>query len=173
METPTTSVAARNGLNFGYGLGTEQSYRGGYRWWGHNGAHLGFYCDFWYNPDLNIGYVALLNRFDMSANMRVIRNLLTDYLVQDIDPAPAPSAAIPQEQLETYVGHYARKNSVGELLGWVDLIVGDATVSMADDTLYFQHYLEDRQALIPLTTHLFREPTMPDASVIFFTNPVA
>ncbi len=170
METPTTSMAAKKGLNFGYGLGTEQSYRGGYKWLGHNGAHFGFYSDFWYNADLNIGYVALLNRFDISANTRVIRNLLTDYLVQNSDLKFAPEVKIPVEQLEGYAGHYLRKNSTGELLGWVDLILGDAAVSIIDDTLYFQHYLENKQPLIPVTTHLYREPTMPDAGIIFFTT---
>lgn len=170
METPTSSVAARKGLDFGYGLGTEQSYRGGYKWLGHNGAHFGFYCDFWYNCDLNIGYVALLNRFDMAATVHVIRDVLTDYLVRDTDALFAPAVSVPTEQLESYAGHYARKNSSGELLGWVDLILGDATVSITHDTVCFQHYMEGTQRLIPVENGLFREPDMPDASIIFFTT---
>jgi len=171
MEKPTTSLAAQKGLSFGYGLGTEQSYRGGYKWIGHNGAHFGFYCDFWYNYDLNIGYIVLLNRFDMTANAHVIRNVLTDYLVRNNNPIFAPVVSIPKEKLKAHTGHYARKNSTGELLGWVDLILGDASVSTIGDTLYFHNYLENKQPLIPVTSHLFREPNMPDASIIFFETP--
>jgi len=170
METPSSSVASQNGLPLGYGLGLEQSYRNGYKWLGHNGAHFGFYSDFWYNRELNIGFVALLNRFDMSAPMHVIRDAITDYLLPDREPDSLPACNIARTQLESYTGHYQRKNNLGELLGWIDLILGDATVSTAEGRLYFQHYLENTSLLIPVTAGLFREPDMPDANTVFFTT---
>ena len=171
-EIQTTSMASGMGLEFGYGLGTECTYRSGYKWLGHNGAHFGFYTDFWYNCDLNIGYVVLINKFDLSASddLKKIRNLLVSYLVKGINPEFAPAVSVSDELLETYTGYYESKDSEGELFGWINLITGGVSISLENDTLYRQYFMGSKEPLIPVSTQLFREPDHPDASVIFFEN---
>jgi len=171
-ETQTTSIASKMGLEFGYGLGTECTYRSGFKWLGHNGAHFGFYTDFWYNCDLNIGYVVLINKFDLSASndLKKIRNLLACYLVKGINPEFAPVVTVSDKLLEAYTGYYELKGSEGELLAWINLILGGVRISFKNDTLYRQYFMGSKEPLIPVTTQLFREPNHPDASVIFFKN---
>jgi len=171
-ETPTTSMASRMDLEFGYGLGTECTYRSGFKWLGHNGAHLGFFTDFWYNCDLNIGYVILINKFDLSAgdDLKKIRNLLASYLVEGMNPEFIPAVTVSDEILETYVGYYESKDSEGELLGWINLILGGVRISLKNDSLYRRYFMGTKEPLIPVTAQLFREPEDPDASVIFFKN---
>jgi CubicO group peptidase (beta-lactamase class C family) len=171
-ETPTTSMASGMGLEFGYGLGTECNYRSGFKWLGHNGAHFGFYTDFWYNLELNIGYVVLINQFDLSirSHLKKIRNLLASYLVEKINPEFVPAITVSNELLETYTGYYEQNDSNGERLGWINLILGGVSISFENGTLYRQYFMESKEPLIPVTAQLFREPNHPDASVIFFEN---
>lgn len=91
METPETSLLARNGVKFGYGKGLMQEFVGNTVFYGHNGSYGGFLSGFGYSRDLNIGYVILINDREGSKAIKEIKNeLLKPYRS---DPIPASEAA--------------------------------------------------------------------------------
>ena len=63
MEKPETSLAARSGLNYGYGLGNYQWFRDGYLFHGHGGDGDGYLAHYGYNRDKNLAYFVVINAF--------------------------------------------------------------------------------------------------------------
>ncbi len=106
IETPTTSLAARNGLEFGYGLGIYQYYRNGFVFRGHGGDGDGYLSRFAYCRDLGIGYFVTINsahHLAMSEMYAAIENEIT----RGHDAPEVPETTVLDEHLlHHYSGHY-------------------------------------------------------------------
>ena len=172
LEIPITSLASRMGLAYGYGLGSECSYRNGFKWRGHNGAIFGYYCDFWYNQDLNIGYVVLINQFDFQSrgNVRRLRELIAEHLTKGTKPVFQPSVSIPKDQLDEYTGTYFIGYGAKDPLGLINFINGKTKVKRTGNTLSLNPFSGSKEDLIPVSNALFRKHDVPHATVAFFTN---
>ncbi|UCG31326.1 MAG: beta-lactamase family protein [candidate division WOR-3 bacterium] len=175
VEMPQTSLASRMGLFNGYGLGSEWSYRNQHRWRGHNGATFGYYSDFWYNHDLNIGYVVLVNQFDMQSagNVRKLRELIAEHLTENVKPDFQPIISVSREQLEDYCGTYTIGYGAKDLLGLINILHGMTEVKLSGDTLLIKQPLSGghEDYFFPVAEGLFRMKDMPGATLAFFTTP--
>jgi CubicO group peptidase (beta-lactamase class C family) len=174
VETPVTSMASRRGLLNGYGLGSEWAYRNQHKWRGHNGAIFGYYSDFWYNRNLDIGYVVLINQFDAQTrgNVRKLRELITEHLTESAKPVFQPIVSIPKEYLDDYCGTYTIGYGAKDLLGLINFILGVTEVQLSGDTLSLRQPLSgDTENYFPVSNGLFRKQDMPEATVAFFTTP--
>lgn len=175
VETPQTSLASRMGLFNGYGLGSEWAYRNQHRWRGHNGATFGYYSDFWYNHDLNIGYVVLVNQFDMQSagNVRKLRELIAEHLTENVKPGFQPIISVSKEQLEDYCGTYTIGYGAKDLLGLINILHGMTEVKLSGDTLSIKQPLSGghKDYFFPVAEGLFRMIDMPGATLAFFTTP--
>jgi len=174
METPETSLASRVGLLNGYGLGNEFAFRNQFRWRGHNGAGFGFYSDLWYNRDLNVGYVVLVNQFDpqTAENVRKLRELIAEHLTQDIKPIIQPIIKAEEEELKRFCGTYTIGYGARDPLGLINYFHGMTEVELTGDTLSLRQPLGSaNENIFPVSHGLFRKQDLPEATVAFFTTP--
>jgi hypothetical protein len=177
METPKTSLASRSGLLNGYGLGNEFVFRNKFQWRGHNGAGFGFYSDLWYNHDLDIGYVVLVNQFDsQSVNyVRKLRELIAEYLTENTQINYQPIISISKEQLNEYSGTYTIEYGGKDPLSLINYLHAMIKINIAGDTagdtvLSVQPFAGDERNIFPISNNLFREHELPDAMIAFFNN---
>ena len=174
METPKTSLASRMGLLNGYGLGNEVAFRNQHKWRGHNGAGFGFYSDLWYNHDLDIGYVVLVNQFDMQTanNVRELRELIAEHLTEYIEPKFLPIQSVPQGQLKEYCGAYTIGYGAKDPLGLINYLHGMTEVQLSGDTLSLRQPLNgSEENIYPVSNGLFRKLNLPEPTVAFFSTP--
>jgi CubicO group peptidase (beta-lactamase class C family) len=118
METPATTLAARTGLDYGYGLGVYDYERHGVAFHGHGGDADGYLAHFAYSTALDRGYFVVINAFKRSA-LRRLRRMIEDALIGDFRPAPPPAPVPPAPaHLRRLAGRYgpasARFGSVEE-----------------------------------------------------------
>jgi CubicO group peptidase (beta-lactamase class C family) len=167
METPRTSLAARSGLTFGYGLGINQAYRHGVLFFGHGGDGDGYLTHFGYNRESGLGYFVVINAFKHDA-LRAIRAEIERFIVRNLPRAPpAPVARLPTETLQRYLGDY-------ELAAWrFPWTTADQAkqagmrVVLIDGLLYTQWANGQRSALVPVNEHHFRREDEPAATCAF------
>ncbi|MGB1110207.1 MAG: serine hydrolase domain-containing protein [Gammaproteobacteria bacterium] len=159
MESPQSTLAARQRLKYGLGLGTDQEIRGGRVWHGHLGDGDGYLSQFAYQKDLGVGYFLTINSFNHDA-LRLMKAAVSKALSAGMKspkatPAMADGAdAIP---LADYVGAYRQ---ITWRFGWRK---PDSKLSllMKGERLFIRY--GDGQALPLVRTGpgLFRHPVEP------------
>jgi CubicO group peptidase (beta-lactamase class C family) len=167
METPRTSLAARNGLAFGYGLGIYQSYRDGVLFYTHGGDGDGYLSRFGYSRDAEMGYFVSINAFRGRA-LRAMQAEIERYIARRAASRPtAPQAHVDQSVLREYTGRY-------RLAAWrfpetsaADLANQAMTVTLENGVLHTWVDGAGRSALIAVSANLFRRSNEPDATSAF------
>ncbi|MFT5675861.1 MAG: CubicO group peptidase (beta-lactamase class C family), partial [Paraglaciecola sp.] len=163
METPMTSLAARQGLALGYGLGIRNELYEGHRLYQHGGDADGYLAHFAYNKDSRRGYFIVINAFrhDILAEFK---SGLNDWLIENLAPPKLlPTAKLRPEHLQTLAGTYSPATyrfspKQGQAI----------EIRMDKNTLYIatgDH--GDGVKLIPVSKWLFRKSDEPEASVAF------
>lgn len=105
MESPTTTLAAKSGLTYGYGQGIYHATRGDREWFGHNGGIGGFTTSYGYSPELGLGYALMIN--SDSSRIGAILNLISGFLSQN---KPFNRLPIIDGIDESIDGYYRLKN---------------------------------------------------------------
>ena len=85
METPTTTLAARDGATYGYGLGNFTSLVNGHLFHGHKGGITGFVATSAYSSDLGVGFFVSINK--PSGAIRSLATLLGERLTDGVREA--------------------------------------------------------------------------------------
>lgn len=167
METPRTSLAARNGLTFGYGLGIYQAYRDGVLFYTHGGDGDGYLARFGYSREAGLGYFVGINAFRGRA-LRAIQAEIERHIARTIAPRPnAPAAAVAQSVLRGYAGTY--RLAAWRFPGTTDAeVAGQAmTVTLVEGVLQTRIGSDAPVSLIAVDAHLFRRPGEPGATSAF------
>jgi CubicO group peptidase (beta-lactamase class C family) len=170
IEAPRTSLAARSGLTFGYGLGVNQSYRRGVLFYGHGGDGDGYLAHFAYNRESGLGYFVVINAFNHDA-LRAMRSEIERAIVRTLPPRdPVAAARVPESMLKRYVGEYDR--AAWRFPWTTPEQARDARlrVLMLDGVLHTQTADGTRAALIPVTEHHFRREDEPAATCAFVAD---
>lgn len=105
METPMTSLAARNGLTYGYGLGNYTSMRDGFIFHGHGGDGDGYLARLAYNRDTRLGYFVVINAFKNPA-LEKIRKIIEKHIIQGRNQPGPVSYLLNDDLIEQYTGTY-------------------------------------------------------------------
>jgi hypothetical protein len=92
METPSTTLAARHGLKFGYGLGNYQWLRQGILFHGHGGDADGYLSRYGYTRSNNSGYFLVISAFQ-GRSLNAMRRLIERYLIAGVEAPKAPAPA--------------------------------------------------------------------------------
>ncbi len=170
IESPHTSLAARNGLRFGYGLGVYAQYRDGFTFMGHGGDGDGYLSRFGYCRQLGVGYFVAINSFNPPA-LEQLRRTIETALMRDHRPPPPPPIASPgKDRLQHYAGRYA-------LATWRFDWQSDTSlqrrllVTVADDgRLFIEEQSGNREALLAVTGRAFRRTGDSGATSGFFED---
>lgn len=166
LETPVTSLAARSGLTFGYGLGVYAHYRHGLLFHGHGGDGDGYHSYFGYNRDTGLGYFVVIN-VDRRGALRRMAALIENWIATGVPLRNGLTAEIAEDALLRYTGRY-------ELAAWRypwktrEEIASEAlTVELRGGRLFTVTASGRRSALIPVNARHFRREHEPGATSAF------
>jgi CubicO group peptidase (beta-lactamase class C family) len=163
MEAPTTTLAARSGHEFGYGLGNYALVMNGHLFHGHDGGITGFVSTSAYSSELGLGFFIALNR--PSGKLRDIRSLVGRYLTAGIEPVTAPVAVLGPAELDRHVGYYSLVNPRAEMTRFITRLLENRRIVAEDGKLFAKPLLGgERRELIPVTADSFRLEGEPVAT---------
>jgi hypothetical protein len=154
MERPATTLGARHGLSYGYGLGLDQSLRKGFRWYGHGGDGDGYLSHFAYNREADAGYFLTINAFKHDA-LHAMRDRVQDYLTHAVSPPRPASSVIDPDTLRQLTGTYV---AVTRRFAWQapDRLDEDRLQVVLEDGALYTRSSKGRRLLIPVDAHRFR-----------------
>ncbi|WP_282043468.1 serine hydrolase domain-containing protein [Winogradskyella flava] len=135
IEIPKTSVAAKNGLKFGYGLGNYSIWKNGYLFHGHNGQIDGFTSRYLYSRDADLGIAISMNR---NGNDReLVDKILNHLLASEKKPKSYKrvTRVIPESLKEKFAGFYEFKSSKSKLLSFTDRMLAGLTLDFRKDKI--------------------------------------
>jgi CubicO group peptidase (beta-lactamase class C family) len=170
METPETTLAAKNGLRLGYGLANYSSVDGGVVTHGHNGGIDGFLSSYRYMPEQNWGYVILLNSTSSPRALTATNRLAIDFLSKDF---PKPQQAVinpPASELEKLTGFYTPRAPRNQLFAFLDLLIGGTRIRLIKGTLMRSGLFGEFEQLLCVGKNQFREEKEPEGTILFFPS---
>ncbi len=166
MEQPRTSLAARRGLDFGYGAGLYTWYHRGHLFHGHGGDGDGYLAHFGYNRAAGRAYFIVINAFK-HAPLRRMRTLIEDYIVAPLPAAAiAPILAMPAGT-GRLAGHYRRAARRFPSHADADTVL---TLSFDDGRLLSRAARGAPRALLPVAPGLWRRGDEPAATIALIRN---
>lgn len=119
IERPSSSDAARAGLQFGYSLGNDPNLEGRVTFFGHDGSIDGFVSTARYAPELNAGYVVLMNM--TSPALADVATAVRAYLEREAREPSIVAAPIPEELRQMLSGQFQtstpRRSFLAPLIG--------------------------------------------------------
>lgn len=161
MERPRTTLAARHGLDFGYGLGLYSWYYRGHRFFGHGGDGDGYLAHFGYNRSAGLAYCLIINVFD-HAPLRRMRERIEDFIVAGIKPLPVAPLARPPDDTTFYGTYRAATVRFGEQ---PDLDTVALRVIKRNGATFTARAHSSSLPLLPVRSALWRRPEEPDATI--------
>lgn len=136
MESPSSTVTAKAGLEYGYGLGVYQTDRAGHKWYGHSGTVDGFFSYYAYSPDLNVGYTITMNSSSISVGG--IIDAMVAYLVGGKEgEVPVDFKPIGKD----IDGYYRVQNHRNELFAGLVYITGATKLTSMGNEVEFKQVL--------------------------------
>lgn len=163
LESPATTLAARNGLSYGYGLGNYQWLRDGVLFHGHGGDADGYLARYAYTRENNRGYFVVINAFNNQA-LAKIRRIVETWLVQDVPRRPLPAPyLLSRAKLAEIVGEY---KAVTSRFSWTgDSQSKKLKVFAKRGELFTQVEPDSARLLIPVNEKHFRREGQPMATI--------
>jgi len=168
MEKPETTLAARAGLEYGYGLGNYQHVHKGFLFHGHGGDGDGYLAHYAYNRYTNLGYFVVINAFKHDA-LNTIRDKIEDYIIADSKPPGAKTVSVPIADLKELTGTYQAVTYRFPGMSKAQVKRDQVRVILIDDILYSRTSEGKRTQLIPVTAKLFRRVNDPVATIAFIS----
>ncbi|RYZ94078.1 MAG: class C beta-lactamase-related serine hydrolase, partial [Moraxellaceae bacterium] len=136
METPTTSLGAQAGALAGYGL---HNYVDGYEeaniaFHGHDGDVSGGHCKLRYIPELQTGYVLLINQDNVEAINKVTK-LIRGFLLKDVHKAALKEIPLP-EKFKQLSGYYIAIDPRSDISRVASDVFGVMKFTVSDNRLH-------------------------------------
>jgi len=161
-----TTLAARAGLDLGYGAGLYGWVRDGHLFHGHGGDADGYRSRMGLLRDAGRGYLVGIN-VDDPATLRALVRRIEAALIADLPaPEPPPAADLSADELDAFTGTYYPSASRFAIERWQRGQARPARIERGRGTLTFLRG-KRRELLIPLNGGAFRRPGDPEASVVF------
>lgn len=165
MQTPATSLAAKQGFKKGYAMGINRSHTLGYPYFGHSGGIHGFQAQYMYFPEYDLGYALMINKMGAIGD---ISDVVTKFLLRDV-PKPQPPATVElsTEKLAQYEGHYEFKSYRNQLFAPLAVLLEGVTLDVRNDTLRLDSFMGSSKSLLPVSEQRFRYKDETSASTFF------
>ncbi|MFD2587459.1 serine hydrolase domain-containing protein [Croceitalea marina] len=159
IESPKTSIAAKNGLIVGYGLGNYSIWKNGFLFHGHGGQIDGFTSRYVYSRDAGIGVAVAINR---NGNANEIVDEILEQVLSTVNKMNENRkiVPIPDSMKDEFSGFYEFKSPKSKLTTFPDdmlaglkldfqkeKVITRTLLGKSKDTLYYagknQFYLND------------------------------
>ncbi len=165
FETPRTSLAARKGLAYGYGLGNYQWLREGVLFHGHGGDADGYLSKLGYTRRNNRGYFLVITAFQNST-LAKMQKRVEQYLLENQRPAPSPAiATISSGDVDLITGDYHQVTRRFPRAGDLNTTPSMRIYSKGAQ-LFSQEFGSLPKPLVPVSSDLFRR-TGEDRATLF------
>ncbi len=103
---PSSTLAAKNDLNFGYGLGLYQWQTDGHSFYGHGGDADGYLTRFGFNLESGLAYFVMINAFNKQPLNEII-DLVENQIIADLPKPNYPKRLkLSDEQIRIFTGSY-------------------------------------------------------------------
>lgn len=168
VETPATTLAARRGLDYGYGLGSYTWLRNGILFHGHGGDADGYLSRMAYTRSNNSGYFLVITAFQ-GATLGEMRRRVETYLTADLQAqAPPAVAGLTDSARRSLPGRYQRVThrfpAASRGSGQPELRIVER-----DGELFSRRDGGPARPMLPVAENLFRRPWQNRAT--FFAGP--
>jgi len=155
MKVVHSTDSARQGLNWGYGLGVERVTAAKTDWLGHDGGVYGAAAKLRYQPARELGYVVMVNTEEVGE----LATPLIDYVMAQ--PSVLPATATPARQAfrGDIDGWYRRRDNRPELGAGINWLLGvvQLTVDKADaNIVHLQEPMGGGSSFSTNDNHLLR-----------------
>ena len=167
MEIPESTPAAQLGLKTGYAKGITVDYLNyKFPFYLHGGTSIGFFSKYAYNRDLKVGFIVC------GSNPNEIADILLHFFTDSLPtPQPIPTISVSSEVLKSYEGYYQLKSPRFELLDkYLEELLHGYHIELRGDSLYAYGFKRPDQAILPVTSTIFKKPNETLASFLFTTN---
>lgn len=164
MENPHTTLAAKAGLQYGYGLANYTWQYQGSTFHGHGGDADGYLSRFGYNKDSGLGYFVLINAFKGSPLID-IREVIENYITQVLPKPKYPlRLTLSQETLNQYIGKYSEVTS---RFGRLDTDKASMKVISKNNKLYVKYHNNSPHVIYAVSQQQFRYEDESVATMAF------
>ncbi|MDC6366700.1 MULTISPECIES: serine hydrolase [Flavobacteriaceae] len=138
FETPTTSIAAKNGIKTGYALGVMKNTAFNQIVMGNRGGTHDLHARYLYSPETKRGFF-----FSMNISNGACARELNQYLSEFVFPVNASNTGLENhpltaERLGEIEGFYQSKSSRIKILEGVDKLLTGIKVFMTNDSLFIE-----------------------------------
>jgi len=173
METSLTTIGARAGLEYGYGLSNYSSPHKNFVYRSHNGGVTGGLTDLSYLPDYNIGYAFMINSGNGDAFNR-IADLIRDFQTKDLEAKKMDwpnSTAYNEVEIS---GFYIPINPRNQKFFFLERILNVHKIWQKDDSLFRKGLLGGEvEKYFPLNKNQFISTTTSKISMVKVEDPLA
>lgn len=177
METPATTLGSAKGVRFGYGLANEASGFDEYRipFYGHNGLVRGSLTSLAYAPQLQRGYVLMLNTDDFGAYYR-FTNVLNRFVLNGVSkPAASPANTPPlPAEFRQIDGWYQQISPRTEILRYISDVMSLTKFEVDGNRLLRTSLIEgDEESNTGFNEHLLQDNNSGLPAVAIVQDPLA
>ncbi len=171
MEVSKTSLAARSGFKYGYGLGNVAQVDHAFITHGHDGGLDGFLSDYRYIPDLGVGYFFSVNDSQAPNGVRELDDLLLGYVTRGKNPPPKAPQAPLDARIENATGFYEFASPRSQWAQFVTEIVLSGWTYIDHGRLYRTGLIPGQsEALVYLGDGQFRTDKEAAASGVYCSD---
>ncbi len=164
METPTSSLAARVGLKYGYGLGLYDWFHNGHRFYGHGGDGDGYLAHFGYQREAGLAYFLVINAFQKKT-LNKMRKLVEAVIVEALEQPKHPPIH-PLKNAQQYSGtYYPVSWRFGDKAATNHLRIFIKRQQLYAQFVDSSGQREDAYPLLAVSENLFRWPQQPAATM--------
>ena len=163
MESPTTTLAARQGFAYGYGLGSRPWIANGHVFHGHGGGITGFKAMTGYSSELGVGFHVAVN--GGSGGWREIPPLVATHLTRGFAKPEGERTTLSDAELRAATGWYQLATPRLQLVHTVLRFFALHRITTDGGRLYIAPTGGERRELVPVTPTSFRYGDEPVATV--------
>jgi CubicO group peptidase (beta-lactamase class C family) len=155
MEVPTSTWAAKEGLQMGYGLSNYSTSYDGFLYHGHDGNVPGGITAMAYMPKEGIGYFYSLNSGNREA-FKKVGEVIRAYITRQLQKPSLPSVVSLPETISAYSGWYEPNSPRMEFFSFLERLIGMSYIHFKDNKLFVNSLSERNALFLPVTDTQFR-----------------
>lgn len=173
METPATTIGARAGLEYGYGLSNYSLPHKGFVYRTHQGGVNGGLTEFSYLPDYNVGYAFMINSGNGEALGR-IADLVRDFQIKDLEGKKVNGNPLAETEEVDISGYYVTLNPRNQMFYFLERILNVQRMGQKENSIFRKGLLGgDVENYLPENETHFLSPLTGKISMVQAQDPLA
>ncbi len=173
METPTSNLGSKAGLEIGYGLSNYTSNYDGFVYQGHNGGVNGGSSELAYLPEHSLGYAFMINTAGGSG-YSAISDLIRSYQTRNLQPTKPQRATLGDADLSNMEGYYRQINPRIQLFYFISKLTEVNRFWQDSDTLKRKPLFGGTESsFLPIASNQFIGPETGRVAFVSTDDPLA